>query len=69
MQVRIQQARTEGASYTQLARRFPQFSRSALYRHTHGKHRQRPIAYAAFQVATLSPMVTLRPSNTWKDKK
>jgi hypothetical protein len=48
-QVRIQQVRAEGASYTQLAQRFPQFSRSALYRHTHGKHRQRPITYAAFE--------------------
>jgi hypothetical protein len=48
-QVRIQQARAEGTSYTQLARRFPQFSRSALYRHTHGKHRERPLSYAAYK--------------------
>jgi hypothetical protein len=47
--VRIQQARTEDASYTELARRFPQFSRSTLYRHARGKHRQMPIRYAAFQ--------------------
>ena len=46
-QEELQQARAERASYTQLARRFPQFSRSALYRHARGKHRQRPLSYSA----------------------
>ena len=45
-QVALQQARTAGRSFTQLAEEFP-FSRSAIYRHMKAKHRERPIEYNA----------------------
>jgi len=47
-QEELQQARAQGLSFTQLARRFPTFSRSSLYRHLRGRHRERPITYCAF---------------------
>jgi hypothetical protein len=45
-QVALQQARTAGRSFTRLARDFP-FSRSAIFRHVKGRHRERPIVYNA----------------------
>ena len=45
-QVALQQARTAGHSFTQLAQEFP-FSRSAIFRHMTKRHNERPVEYNA----------------------
>jgi hypothetical protein len=46
-QIALQQARTAGHSFTQLAREFPPFSRSAIFRHLTKHHMERPVVYNA----------------------